>query len=751
FNTTPMKHHPAKKRRILVYFIFLLLSTAHILAKNVIITDPVYEFSTSGITNITKIELNKEETRVHIHSTFIPHWRVKFSKKDFIQDCETGEKFYATGIENGEFDKEIHMPASGDSTFVLIFPPLNKSVRKINLGDNDVVIIFGVSLNPKEKPKNIERTPQYVLDWVNEEVEKSKNKEAGKLSAEEFFSSQPAKIVGYIKGYDKRSGFSTGIIYANNVITMEDYPTVVTIHPDGRFEASLPLFHPIRSGIVFDKASIPFYIEPGQTLAIWLDWEDFLKADRFRNRQLDFEIEYAGPAAFINHELMRLNLQAKKLPELSRKEMYQKMSELSPDDYKTYVTSVIEEYSSGIEKILEEENISPYTQTLARNNIKILYAQFLLDLDMNNKYRIFEGKEPYEMPSDFFDFLQYTPLNDCFVLATKEYDTFINRLEFCTPFDAQSSVYKRVQPQKSFSDYLFDELGIVKTQEDEEYIRVSEVVNKNINSITQEEITKYNELYQALFERHSSYSDDYTNKYVNTVEQLTQDEIRIAQWQIKDSIYSNVLKLQPGLSYDICKIRSLNHLFGEVLSEQEGYRILEWIKKDISNEFLVNEAIRLYETSYRNTAMGYELPAGDKGAELFKSMIDPFQGKYVFVDFWGTFCGPCIHGIKEMKETRRAYENSEDVVFLFITSESESPLDKYNEFIEEQELSHTYRVSSDEYLCLRQLFRFNGIPRYVLVGREGRILNEKFSMHNFEHELERLLAKKRNNKIQGAI
>ncbi|MCD8261646.1 MAG: hypothetical protein LUD15_09310 [Bacteroides sp.] len=237
----------------------------------------------------------------------------------------------------------------------------------------------------------------------------SKNKEAGMLSAEEFFSSEPVKIVGHIKGYDRRSGFSTGIIYANNVITREDYPTVVTIHPDRRFEASLPLTHPVRSYMVFEKVTIPFYIEPGQTLAILLDWEDFLQADRFRDREHTFEIEYRGPAALINHELMRLNLQAKKLPELSRKEMYQKMSELSPDDYKTYVTSVIEEYSSGIEKILEEENISPYTQTLARNNIKILYAQFLLDFDMNNRYRKYDGKTPYEMSSDFFNFCNIPP------------------------------------------------------------------------------------------------------------------------------------------------------------------------------------------------------------------------------------------------------------------------------------------------------------------------------------------------------
>lgn len=667
-----IKHSTAKKRILLLPFILLLLSTTTIYAKGKVITNPVYDFTKSGITHVSKIELETEETRVHVHSTFLPNWWVKFSKKDFIQDCATGEKYYATAIENCEFDKEIFMPASGDSTFILIFPKLPKSVRKINFGDDDVAIIFGISLNPKEKAKNT-NIPPGVFQWINEEVEKSKQKEVGKLSVKDFFSSEPARIIGYIKGYDERCGMSTGIIYAENIITGEDYPTTVAIHPDGRFEATLPLTHPVNNHISLGETHIPFYIEPGQTLAIILDWDDYLKADRYRDRDYVFvNTQYMGPAALINQELMQIRL---KLTDLPRREMYQKMSELSPVDFTAYLTPLIKEYSAGMEKLFKEENISAYTQNLIKADLKILYAQFLLDSENDNKYRKYQGKEPYETPANYFDFLQHTPLDDCLALTAQSFDVFINRFEFYTPvYSAGQAVYDRMRPEKTFTEYLFDDLGLAKSEEDEQYIKIEKVL---MQGVTQEEYEQYSELILAFAERYESYSDAYWEKY--TVKPLAEDEIYITQWALRDSAYTDVLKLQPSLSYDICKVRSLNYSFRERLSEQEGHRVLEWIKKSISNEFLIQEAEKLYAKSYQNKA-GYELPTNDKGAELFKSIIEPFKGKYVFVDFWGIFCGPCIHGIKEMKETRKSYENSEDAVFVFITSDNESPLGRNSTF-----------------------------------------------------------------------
>jgi hypothetical protein len=101
-------------------------------AKTTIIIDPSYEFKNSGIYNVTKIELTDTATLLTIHNTFIPHWWVQFDYSDFIRDSETGEEFKLKGIQGAVIGEKLWMPDSGDSTIMLIFPPLSASVKKID-------------------------------------------------------------------------------------------------------------------------------------------------------------------------------------------------------------------------------------------------------------------------------------------------------------------------------------------------------------------------------------------------------------------------------------------------------------------------------------------------------------------------------------------------------------------------------------------------------------------------------------------
>lgn len=59
--------------------------------------------------------------------------------------------------------------------------------------------------------------------------------------------------------------------------------------------------------------------------------------------------------------------------------------------------------------------------------------------------------------------------------------------------------------------------------------------------------------------------------------------------------------------------------------------------------------------------------------------------------------------------------------FIFITSEGESPEKPYKEYVEKNLKGEAvYRIPSSDYQRLRELFSFNGIPRYILVGRDGK-------------------------------
>lgn len=75
-------------------------------------------------------------------------------------------------------------------------------------------------------------------------------------------------------------------------------------------------------------------------------------------------------------------------------------------------------------------------------------------------------------------------------------------------------------------------------------------------------------------------------------------------------------------------------------------------------------------------------------------------------------------------------------------SDRESPQASYDKFIEEQELTHTYRLAQDEFNYLRQLFKFNAIPRYVLIDKDGTVLDDNYRMHYAQDKIKQLIKDK---------
>ena len=75
---------------------------------------------------------------------------------------------------------------------------------------------------------------------------------SGNQAEKSFFQpGSKAYIQGYIRGYDPRAGFTSGIIYNNNIVTEEDFPTVVALLEDGHFSAELSLDNPTSGNISF--------------------------------------------------------------------------------------------------------------------------------------------------------------------------------------------------------------------------------------------------------------------------------------------------------------------------------------------------------------------------------------------------------------------------------------------------------------------------------------------------------------------
>lgn len=717
---------------------FLFFALIPVFGKSRVIVNPAYEVKNSGIDDIVKIELSDTSTRIHLKTTFIPGWRVKFPKTTFIQIDGSDEKILATGIEKGEFDKEIFMPASGDSLFVLVFPPLDKSVKKISYGVGEKTIVFGVSLEKNNAGKQ-NTIPADVQAWLDKKLKNAKIKEAlPNYQSENFFLNQKARLVGYIKGYDSRLGFNTGIIYTENIITREDYPTSVNIHPNGLFEADIPMNYPSSLYLSINEKTLNLYLEPGHTLSMVLDWEEFLIADRLRNISYVFkDIEYKGALANINNELLGTKI---KIEDWQKKE--KKKKSLTPEEFKSDQQQFLNENLEMIRQKQTEQSLSEKAVTILTNAALLEYGTNLLDYVSDRKWALREDStnEILKLPitDDFYDFLQRIPMNDQALIIPSSVSIFINRFEYC-------DVFFNVRKDLSFTqeisllDFIEKEHKETWTDEDEKVKKIQ----KQLESISDEnEQIKFMEDNNSLFEefqlRHKREKDFY-REYFNKQFQRYKKEQFVQEVQAKDSVLTNVFHLsKPNLIFDITIVRSLKFNFENFADREDAENALFAVTKNIQNPFVKSEGVKIFNQVFpENNETAYDLPETEAG-KLFSEMIKPFKGKYILVDFWESWCGPCVGGIKAHKELREKQKESDDIAFLFICSE-ETPINTYNNYVEEQSLFNSHRLTKGQYIKLRELFKFNGIPHYETVDRNGKIMIKGLNTHNLKYELGKLL------------
>ena len=121
----------------------------------------------------------------------------------------------------------------------------------------------------------------------------------------------------------------------------------------------------------------------------------------------------------------------------------------------------------------------------------------------------------------------------------------------------------------------------------------------------------------------------------------------------------------------------------------------------------------------------YDLPTGE-ATDIFRRMVDPFRGKWVYVDFWDIGCAPCKQGIESSVALRKKIAGMDNLELVFITGDRSTPPQVYKEYVDKYMAEETScLIPEAECILLRQLFNFNAIPHNELVDPDGRIVRGK--------------------------
>lgn len=102
--------------------------------------------------------------------------------------------------------------------------------------------------------------------------------------------------------------------------------------------------------------------------------------------------------------------------------------------------------------------------------------------------------------------------------------------------------------------------------------------------------------------------------------------------------------------------------------------------------------------------------------------LSDHTGSVVLLDFWATWCGPCIRALPEMRKLHEIYGTS-GVVVVGISRDKEEHRDKVRATLEKHGI--VYSVGIDSSGSIASSYRVEGIPCLVLINREGIVQGRK--------------------------
>ncbi|MXN91486.1 redoxin domain-containing protein [Flavobacterium sp. Sd200] len=103
--------------------------------------------------------------------------------------------------------------------------------------------------------------------------------------------------------------------------------------------------------------------------------------------------------------------------------------------------------------------------------------------------------------------------------------------------------------------------------------------------------------------------------------------------------------------------------------------------------------------------------------------LEEFKGKYVYIDVWATWCGPCRQEIPHLKKVEEKY-HGKNIVFTSISVDTAKDHDKWKKMVESQSLGGVQLFADKDWKSdFIQAYGINSIPRFILIDPKGNVVD----------------------------
>ncbi|MFV5683939.1 TlpA family protein disulfide reductase [Flavobacterium sp. GB2R13] len=106
-----------------------------------------------------------------------------------------------------------------------------------------------------------------------------------------------------------------------------------------------------------------------------------------------------------------------------------------------------------------------------------------------------------------------------------------------------------------------------------------------------------------------------------------------------------------------------------------------------------------------------------------KTKLEDLKGKYVYIDVWATWCGPCRAEIPFKKKNEGKYHDK-NISFVSISIDVQKDMEKWKTLIKDKELGGIQLFADNDWNSkFAKDYGINSIPRFILIDPNGKIIN----------------------------
>lgn len=208
-----------------------------------------------------------------------------------------------------------------------------------------------------------------------------------------------------------------------------------------------------------------------------------------------------------------------------------------------------------------------------------------------------------------------------------------------------------------------------------------------------------------------------TEIYPKTVAQLKYAADNLMDEKVRESVIHHIATAYVdnfGVK-DIVELENLHHTYvkSEKMIESYQAKCERW---DLSRPGRMSPGLRATDVD------GKEYTLAD------------FRGKYVYIDMWATWCGPCKREMPYLKALEEEFKDAE-IVFLGLSVDKDKAA--WEEMVRTGDLTgvQLYLGTGSSF---QEAYRVEGIPRFILLDKSGRIISNDMSRPSSEETAETL-------------